>query len=105
DVGTCLVLLADGPAHPQLVPPDLVHAVVVAAAVGDGDLVEVVVVDQRPHRILPAGAAAVDADAAEVHPRPRFGGGLDPELAVGETGIGEVLPAHVVERLGPPVGA
>ena len=42
------VFRPDGPAHPLLVPPDLVHAVVVAAAVGDGHLVEIAVCQQPP---------------------------------------------------------
>ena len=63
------VLRADRLAHPLLVPPDLVHAVVVAAAVGDGGLVELAVEEHGADRVLAAGRAAVDADAAEVHVR------------------------------------
>ena len=52
-----------------LVPPDLVHAVVVAAAVGDGRLVEVAVEEQRPERVLAARRAAVDAHPGQVQRR------------------------------------
>ena len=97
------VVRADRPAHPRLVPPDLVHPVVVAAAVGDGRLVEVAVEQQRPERVLPARRAAVDADARQVDVRVLRGRRLHPEDAVGEAGIGQVLPADVVERLRPPV--
>jgi hypothetical protein len=49
------VLGADGPAHPLLVPPDLVHAVVVAAAIGHRHLVEVAMEQQCAGRTLSAG--------------------------------------------------
>ena len=49
------VVRADRPAHPLLVPPDLVHAVVVAAGVDTADLVELRVEEQRAGRVLSAG--------------------------------------------------
>ena len=104
-VGAAGVAFIDGPAHPLLVPPDFVHAVVVAAAVGDGDVVEVVMIEQGAHGVLAAGTAAVDADAGEVHPGACFGGGFDPELAVGKAGILEVFPADIVEGLAAMIGA
>ena len=105
DVGLLGVVRADRPAHPLLVPPDLVHAVVVAAAVGDADLVEVAVEEQAPQGVLAAGRAAVDADAGQVHVRILRGGGFDPEDAVGKAGVAQILPADVMERLGAVGGA
>ena len=67
-VGTARIALIHGPAHPLLIPPDFVHAVVMAAAVSDGNAVEVVVIQQRPHGILATCAAAVNAHARQVHP-------------------------------------
>jgi len=68
DIGTAAVGFVYGPTQPLLVPPDLVHAVVVAPAVGDGHLVEVPVVQQTSQSVLSAGAAAVETNAAKVHP-------------------------------------
>ena len=51
-VGLCglgLVMGADGPAHPRFVPPDLVHAVVVAAYRRYAHLVKLRVEEQGPH--------------------------------------------------------
>ena len=57
-VGAAGVALVDGPTHPGLVPPDFVHAVVVAAAVGDRHVIDFGMVEHGPHGVLPAGAAA-----------------------------------------------
>src|SRR5205814_745475 len=92
---------ADGVAHPQLVPPDLVHAVVVTATVRGRGLVEVAVEEQGPQRVLAAGRAAVDADARQVEVRVFRGRRLQPQDTVGETRVAEVLPADVVKRLRP----
>ena len=40
-IGLFLVVVSNRPAHPLLVPPDFVHPIVVAAAIGNTDLVEV----------------------------------------------------------------
>ena len=50
--------------------------------------------------VLPAGGVAVDADAADVVIRILLRHGLVPQDAVREAGVLEVLPAHVVKRLG-----
>ena len=76
-------------------PPDLVPAVVVAAAVGRGGAVEIPV--GQPD----AGGGAVDADARPVHFGPRPRRGPDPSHAVGPPGVAEVLPAGVAKRLRP----
>ena len=44
DIGAALVAVIHGPAHPLLIPPDFVHAVIMTAAVGDGDFIEVVMI-------------------------------------------------------------
>ena len=49
---------ADRPAHPLLVPPNLVHAVVVAAAVGHSRLVKIPVCEQGPRAALATRATA-----------------------------------------------
>ena len=99
------VAVVNGPAHPLLVPPDLVHAVVVAAAVGDGDVIKVVVIEQRAHRTLSASTAAVDTHATEIHPRACLRGIFDPQLAIWEAGVLQVLPAHVVKGFATMIGA
>ena len=72
-----------------------------AATVGDGCRIEVMVGDEGPQRVLPAGAAAVDADAREIHPGPRRRRRPDPGDPVGEAGVAEVLVADVVKGLAP----
>lgn len=105
DVGTEFVAFINGPAHPLLVPPDFIHAVVMATAVGDSDFVEVVVIEKGAHGVLAAGAAAVDADAAEIHPGACFGGFSDPKFSVWESGIFEVFPADIMEGFATMIGA
>ena len=100
-----LVALVHRPSHPELVPPDLVHAVVVAAAVGHAHGVDLREIKQRAHRVLPTGAAAVDADAREIHPWARGRRGAQPCHVVRKAGVLQVLPADVVELLAAPVGA
>ena len=94
------VLRPDGIAHPLLVPRSLVHAIVMAAARRHRRLVEVAVKDDRPGRVLPARRGAVNSDAINVVIRVLRGGGLVPEDAIGEAGVGEVVPADIVKRLG-----
>lgn len=101
--GRVVHVVVDGPPHPRLVPPLLVQPVVVAAAVGDGGLVEVAVPQQRGQRALPARGAADDADARQVHPRPGGRRGAEPRNAVQEPSVPQVLVAVVMECLGPPV--
>ena len=43
------------PAHPLLVPPHLIHAVVVAAAVGDDDFIKLRMEEDAAERTLPTG--------------------------------------------------
>ena len=105
DVGAFGVPGAEGPTHELLVPPEAVEAVVVAAAEGDGGLVEVVVPQEGGHGVLPARGPAVDAHALQIHPGAVFGRRLHPEDAVGEAGVAEVAPADVVEGLGAAEGA
>jgi hypothetical protein len=47
------VLRSDRPAHPLLIPPDLVHAIVMRTAVGHGNLVEFRMKEQCTKRALP----------------------------------------------------
>ena len=85
-------------AEPCFVPPDLVHPVVVASAVGDGCAVEVAVVEECCEGVLASGTASVDADARQVHPGAIFGSGFHPSDTVGETCVIEVAPCDIVER-------
>ncbi len=93
------IRLIHRPAHPLFVPPDFVHPVVMTAAISHGHLVKIVMIEQRTHRVLSASAAAVDADAGEVHPRACFRSFGDPELPIWEAGVLQILPAHIVECL------
>ena len=99
------VVRSHRPAHPLLVPPDLVHAVVVAADGGDGRVVELRVEQQRAERVLPARGRAVDADAVDVVPRVLRRDRAVPEDAVRKACVFEVLPADIMEGLGAIRGA
>ena len=88
-----------------IVPPDLVHAIVVASTVGDGDMIEIVVRDQSAHGVLATGRTAEDADARKVHPRAGLGRGFDPEDSVREASVADVLPTDIVEGFGSVGGA
>jgi hypothetical protein len=55
DVALLSVVFADRPAHPEFIPPDFVHPVVVATAVGDCGIVEVTVEEECSERILSTG--------------------------------------------------
>ena len=47
DVGLFFVVRANRPTHPELVPPDFVHAIVVATAIGHRHTIEIAVRQQR----------------------------------------------------------
>ncbi len=79
------------PAHPLLVPPDLVHAIVVAAGSRERHLVELRMEEQRAQRVLSARRCAVDADARDVVPGVLRRHRLVPQDAIGEAGIAQVL--------------
>ena len=98
-VGILAIPGAEGIAHPLLVPPNLVHPVVVAAAQGDAHLVELGMEQQGGEGILPTGGIAVDAHLREVHVPVLLRCSLHPQDAVRETGILEVPPAHILEGL------
>lgn len=71
-------MFGDWVAHPLFVPPDFIHAVVMASAVGDSDMIEIVVGDECAHGVLTSGGATVDSDARQIHPWTRSGGSFDP---------------------------
>ena len=56
-------------------------------------------IEQSSGRTLPAGRTAENPDTAEVHVGIFLRGLFDPENTIGETGIADVLPAHIVEGL------
>lgn len=58
----------DRVAHPLLVPPHLVHAVVVATAERNSSAVEVAMEEKGAEGVLFAGRVAVDANAGEMPP-------------------------------------
>src|SRR5207253_5235191 len=60
------IFLAERPAHPLFIPPNLVHPIVVAAAVGNRDLVKLRMEEQPAERVLSSGRGAEDADAGDV---------------------------------------
>jgi len=62
-IGIFDIGVVEGPIEPLLVPPHLVDAVVVAAAIRDGNFVEVTVVQEGGGGRLTTGGAAVDTDA------------------------------------------
>ena len=68
-------------------------------AYGNRHLVELGVKQQAAQCVLAAGRSAVDADARDVVVGVFRCNRLVPENAIGETGIAEVLPGHVVKRL------
>lgn len=45
-IGVFDVGFVDGPIEPLFIPPDFVHAVVMATAVGDGDFVKIAMVEE-----------------------------------------------------------
>ncbi len=55
--------------------------------------------EQGSGRTLPAGRTPENSDAAEVHVGVFLRGLFDPENAIWETSVADVLPAHVVEGL------
>ena len=99
DVRSLLILVADRVAEPLLVPPDLVHSVVVASACRVCALVELRMEEHRSGRLLTAGRASEDADSVYVHVWILLGCSLDPELSVRDTCVLEVLVAYFLEFL------
>src|SRR5210317_2193927 len=68
-----------------------------AATVGNGDRVEIVMVEQSAHRGLPSGTSSVDTDPIEVHPRACFRCCTNPGYAVRKYGIFQIFPGDVVK--------
>src|SRR5262245_40732633 len=97
DVRALGVLWTHRIAHPLLVPGGLVHAVIVATAVGNRRLVKFRMKQRRSGGVLASGGIAIDANAADVIPRVFGCRGFVPEDAIRKAGVFEVLPANVVE--------
>ena len=85
--------------HPQLVPPYLVHPVVVASARRVGSLVELRMEQYGGHGLLSAGRASEYSDARGIHARISFGSRLYPRHVVGQARILQVLVAHFLKLL------
>ena len=85
-------------AHPLFVPPDFVHPVVVATATGVGCLVEFRVEKYGGQSFLSSGRATVYPHTGTVHIGVLFRCRLDPLDTVGETGVFQVLIAHLFPR-------
>ncbi len=87
----------DRPAHPQFVPPNFIHAIVVTTAIGNSGFVEIMMRDQRTHRVLsaadPPHTPRVRGPSEEL-----FRGGFHPSDAIGEASIGDVFPADIMKR-------
>src|SRR5215213_4271518 len=90
----------DRPAHPLLVPPDFIHAIVVAAAVGHTRLVEFRMREQTAEGVLSPRAGAVNTDARDIHFGMLCRGRFDPQDAIREPSVTDVLPANIVELFG-----
>ncbi len=69
-----------------------------AAAIGHAGFVEIPMRQQAAQGVLAARRSAIEAHPAQVHRGIFFGGGLHPQNAVGEPGVTDVFPAHVVKR-------
>ena len=94
------VLPADRVAHPLLIPPDLIHAVIMAAGGRNRYFIELRMVQQGPGRALSAGRVTKDTYPADIHVRITGGRGFDPFDPVRETAVFQVLPANIMEGLG-----
>ena len=105
DVGSADVRIVHRPAEPLLIPPKFVHAIVVATAIGHGDFVKIIIVEQRAHRILSASRTAVNSHARQIHPRPRFRRRLNPRDAIRKTRVLQIFPTHIVKLFAPIVRA
>lgn len=98
-VGIFDIGFVDGPVEPLLVPPHLVDAVVMAAAVGDGDFVKFRVMQEGGGGRLTSGGSSVNADAGEVHFWVLSGGSLHPFNTIGEAGVFKVFVGDLLKIL------
>lgn len=105
DIAALYVRGVNGISHPLLIPPDLVHAVVMAAARGIGSLVEVAMQEDGGSGLLTTCGSTEDTYVVGIHKGVFLGSGTNPSLAVGEASILEVLIAHLLELLATPRGA
>ncbi len=96
------VVRGDGPAHPLLVPPDLVHPVVVTAGVRIRHVIELGMEQYGACGILATRRRAIDAHTRQiVIVRILRGHRLVPQDAIRESGIAQVAPRHVMKGLRP----
>ena len=72
NVGGSGVLRTHRPAHPLLVPPDLIHAVIMAPAVGDSSSIEFGMEEQGSHRVLAASGISENPHSCDVITRDIF---------------------------------
>src|SRR5207244_3852433 len=63
DIRRRFVVRSDRPTHPLLVPPDLVHPVVVTAGIRIRDFIKLWVEDETTHRVLTTGRRSIEPDA------------------------------------------
>lgn len=68
NVGGNGVLRSHRPAHPLLVPPDLIHAVIMAPAVGDSSSIEFGMEEQGSRCVLAAGGISENPHSCDVIP-------------------------------------
>src|SRR5262249_4699355 len=94
-------MLANRPAHPVFVPPNLVHPVVMTSTVCDGRFVEFRMEEHASHRVLSASRGPVNSNARDVVGGILRGDRLVPEDAVGKAGVAEVLVSNILKGLGP----
>ena len=98
-VGLLFVMRPNRPAHPLLIPPDLVDSIVVAATIGDRRIVKIAVSNQRSHGALPTRRSTPDTDARQIHFGTLLGGRLHPGDPIRETAVPQILPADIVKCL------
>src|SRR5206468_5849243 len=97
-IGRGSILQTKWPAHPLLVPPNLVHPVIVTTRVRYGDLVELRVEEQRSHGVLPTGRSPEDPDASDVVRGVLSRHSFMPQDTVSEAGVSEVFEGDIVKR-------
>ncbi len=99
------VLRTHRPTHPLLIPPHLVHAIVMAAAVTHRHFVELRMKEQRTERTLSTGGRPEDTYTRDVVVGILRCNGLVPQNAIRKACVCEVLEGHIVEGLGAVAGA
>ena len=92
-----LVLISYGISQPEFVPPDFIHAVVVAATGGISGFVEFGMQQHGSGGFLTSGGTAVDTYAIHIHILILLSGSFNPGDVIGKSCIFQILVAYVLE--------